>query len=75
MNDLVVVHLYFANDAGDLRAEWSEIALNVCVVGCLLDLCAFPAIPIARNCDNDRRGQRDDNHRGPVLLPSGLQHS
>ena len=68
---LIVRDVYFADNAGNLRAERGKIAADVSVVGNLFRFAAFPGIPVSGNGNQDSESEQDDQDRRDVFLPAG----
>ena len=71
-NALVIVDLHFTNESDDLRAEGSEITLDIGIVRHLLGTFAFPRIPVARHRERDRKRHEQDEHGRAQSAPGGL---
>src|ERR1700756_5123739 len=50
---LIIRNDHASNDPGYLRTERGEIAANICVIGNLFNMPAFPGIPVPGNSDED----------------------
>ena len=72
-NLLIVIHLHFAHETRDLRAERRDIAADERVVGDLIDSSSFPRIPVARQRERDRERHQHDEHGRAESPPGGLQ--
>jgi hypothetical protein len=59
---LVICHVHSCHNTRNLRAEWSQIGMQVGIIGCLPGSSARPRIPIA--CDRkEEAGCKNKNHR------------
>ena len=67
---LVVGDVYGADNAGNLGAEWRQVAANIGIVGNLFHLAALPGIPVPGNGNHDRESEQHNQNRREVFLPT-----
>src|SRR6516164_8785136 len=73
MYSLIVGYLDVPNDARHLGAKRSYISAHVSVVGHLIDLPAFPRVPVPTNRGHDRSCKQHDQCWNHESLPSRLR--